>query len=150
MAASPTLPNGELKPHVKRKRRAASETQPMSRLSQSNSPAMRDGAKGGDLKSLTPGNDANGAKTPVKAESTELDVDDGVEAKVNGHVSPPLPDDRFDVDERDRGPLLPDHLREALRRYKKERGGGSAGFRGLSMEGKIATASRTGGKRLFR
>ena len=56
----------------------------------------------------------------------------------------------FDVEERDRGPLTPDHLREALRRYKKEREGGSAGFQGLSMLGRETTASRVGSKRLFR
>ena len=54
------------------------------------------------------------------------------------------------VEERDRGPLTPDHLREALRRYKKDREGGSAGFQGASMQGKERVAARTGGKRLFR
>ncbi|KAL2354744.1 histone-fold-containing protein [Cryomyces antarcticus] len=53
-------------------------------------------------------------------------------------------------EERDRGPLTPDHLREALRRYKKDREGGGAGFQGLSLEGRENTASRMGGKRLFR
>lgn len=57
---------------------------------------------------------------------------------------------RFAVEERDRGPLTPDHLREALRRYKKDREGGSAGFQGLSMLGKETTASRAGSRRLFR
>jgi len=52
--------------------------------------------------------------------------------------------------EYDRGPLQPDHLREALRRYKKSRAGGSVGFTGLSLEGKEVAASRMGGKRLFR
>ena len=56
----------------------------------------------------------------------------------------------YTVEERDRGPLTPDHLREALRRYKKTRDGGSAGFAGLSMLGKEATASRAGGRCLFR
>ena len=37
------------------------------------------------------------------------------------------------VHERDRGPLTPDHLREALRRYKKDREGGGAGFMGMSL-----------------
>jgi transcription initiation factor TFIID subunit 11 len=35
----------------------------------------------------------------------------------------------------DRGPLTPDHLREALRRYKKERTGQSAGVMGVSLKG---------------
>ncbi|KAF2141830.1 uncharacterized protein K452DRAFT_308885 [Aplosporella prunicola CBS 121167] len=52
--------------------------------------------------------------------------------------------------ERDRGPLTPDHLREALRRYKKDREGGGMGFLGLSLEGRERTAGRMGGRRLFR
>ncbi|KAL1641253.1 hypothetical protein SLS58_006155 [Diplodia intermedia] len=52
--------------------------------------------------------------------------------------------------ERDRGPLTPDHLREALRRYKKDREGGAMGFLGLSLEGRERTAGRMGGKRLFK
>lgn len=55
-----------------------------------------------------------------------------------------------DIEECDRGPLAPDHLREALRRYKKRRGGGSVGFTGLSLEGRETTAPRMGGRRIFR
>jgi transcription initiation factor TFIID subunit 11 len=54
------------------------------------------------------------------------------------------------IDECDRGPLLPDHLREALRRYKKSRRGGGVGFTGLSLEGREMAAPRLGGRRLFR
>ena len=54
------------------------------------------------------------------------------------------------VRERDRGPLLPDHLREALRRYKHDRSGGTVGFTGLSLEGRETAAVRNGGRRLFR
>ena len=54
------------------------------------------------------------------------------------------------LEECDRGPLLPDHLREALRRYKKGREGGTVGFTGLSLEGREVAASRMGGRRLFR
>ncbi|KAI9654778.1 MAG: hypothetical protein M1821_005772 [Bathelium mastoideum] len=54
------------------------------------------------------------------------------------------------VQEMDRGPLTPDHLREALRRYKKDRDGGGAGLQGLSLDGRENTASRMGGRRLFR
>jgi len=50
----------------------------------------------------------------------------------------------------DKGPLTPDHLREALRRYKKDQEGGAAGFGGLSLEGPERTLARTGGRRLFR
>lgn len=57
---------------------------------------------------------------------------------------------QYDVQECDRGPLLPDHLREALRRYKKRRSGGPVGFTGLSLEGRENTAPRMGGRRLFR
>ena len=54
------------------------------------------------------------------------------------------------IEECDRGPLLPDHLREALKRYKKSRYGGTVGFTGLSLEGKENAAPRTGGRKLFR
>lgn len=56
----------------------------------------------------------------------------------------------FDVKEMDKGPLTPDHLREALRRYKKDREGGGAGLLGMSLHGKDAVASRTSGRRLFK
>ncbi|KAF2092076.1 TAFII28-domain-containing protein [Saccharata proteae CBS 121410] len=49
-----------------------------------------------------------------------------------------------------RGPLTPDHLREAVRRYKKDREGGAMGFLGLSLEGRERTAGRMAGKRLFK
>ncbi|KAK8153636.1 hTAFII28-like protein conserved region-domain-containing protein [Phyllosticta citrichinensis] len=54
------------------------------------------------------------------------------------------------LSEWDRGPLTPDHLREALRRYKRDREGGAMGFLGLSLEGRERTAGRMGGRRLFR
>jgi len=50
----------------------------------------------------------------------------------------------------DRGPLTPDHLREALRRYRKEHPGGGAGYSGLSLKGKEIAAARMGGRKLFR
>lgn len=50
----------------------------------------------------------------------------------------------------DKGPLMPAHLREALRRYKRDRDGGGAGFAGLSLDGPETAAGRMGGKRLFR
>lgn len=50
------------------------------------------------------------------------------------------------------GPLLPDHLREALRRYKKNGEGGGAGVEGTSFGLGLSGsgAMRLGGKRLFR
>ena len=57
---------------------------------------------------------------------------------------------RVDIPESDRGPLMPDHLREALRRYKKDREGGSAGLQGMSLHGREQMASRTAGRRLFK
>lgn len=50
----------------------------------------------------------------------------------------------------DKGPLTPAHLREAIRRYKRDREGGGAGFAGMSLEGVERTMGRTGGRRLFR
>lgn len=54
------------------------------------------------------------------------------------------------VEECDRGPLLPDHLRESLRRYKKSRSGGMVGYTGISLERPEVAAPRMGGRRLFR
>lgn len=52
----------------------------------------------------------------------------------------------------DLGPLLPDHLREALRRYKKDGEGGGVGVEGTSVGlGVLGSgAARLGGKRMFR
>jgi transcription initiation factor TFIID subunit 11 len=50
----------------------------------------------------------------------------------------------------DKGPLTPAHIREALRRYKRDREGGGAGFAGMSLEGVERTLGRTGGRKLFR
>jgi transcription initiation factor TFIID subunit 11 len=50
----------------------------------------------------------------------------------------------------DKGPLTPAHLREAMRRYKRDRDGGGSGFAGMSLEGVERTMGRTGGRRLFK
>lgn len=52
----------------------------------------------------------------------------------------------------DLGPLLPDHFREALRRYKRDGEGGGTGMAGVSFGlGVQGTgAARLGGKKLFR
>lgn len=57
---------------------------------------------------------------------------------------------RRQIEEVDRGPLLPDHLREALRRYKQAQYGGTVGFTGLSLEGKDNAAARMGGRKMFK
>ena len=50
------------------------------------------------------------------------------------------------------GPLLPDHFREALRRYKRDGEGGGTGLAGISVG--LGTpgigSARLGGKRLFK
>ncbi|MCJ1398870.1 hypothetical protein MMC11_002071 [Xylographa trunciseda] len=52
----------------------------------------------------------------------------------------------------DLGPILPDHLREALRRYKRDGEGGGAGVEGTSLGLGLSGAGsmRLGGRRLFR
>ncbi len=53
----------------------------------------------------------------------------------------------------DLGPLLPDHLREALRRYKRagEGGGVGMGAQSLAGMGMLGVGSaRVGGRRLFK
>lgn len=54
-----------------------------------------------------------------------------------------------------RGQLLPDHIREALRRYKRDGEGGGTGMSGLSqpmmgVRGAFTWQAGSGGKRLFR
>ena len=56
------------------------------------------------------------------------------------------------VERTDLGPLLPDHFREALRRYKRDGEGGGVGLAGVSVGlGITGTgAARLGGRRLFK
>ncbi len=96
----------------------------------------------------------------VKKEQSSTPTEAGTQP--NGHVPEETSEDgegvypggagglSTSIEECDRGPLLPDHLREALRRYKKSRKGGTVGFTGLSLEGREMAAPRTGGRRLFR
>lgn len=53
---------------------------------------------------------------------------------------------------RDLGPLLPDHFREALRRYRRDGEGGGTGLTGVSVGLGLpgSGSARMGGKRLFR
>ena len=99
-----------------------------------------------DTSGKTMSNNALTASPQALSQGTEFSAvsPDGGHDREQGKPS------KLNVDERDRGPLTPDHLREALRRYKKDREGGSAGFQGLSMLGREPTASRAGGKRLLR
>lgn len=85
----------------------------------------------------------------VKVEEGTLMGGNGTELLEDATPTQQLPYQPL-VQEIDRGPLTPDHLREAVRRYKKDREGGSAGFVGRSLHGVERTAARTGGKRLFR
>ena len=50
------------------------------------------------------------------------------------------------------GPILPDHLRESFRRYKKDGEGGGVGIGGYSVGLGLpgAGVARAGGRRLFR
>lgn len=94
---------------------------------------------------------ANGTNGHLDSDDTEVDEPTDVE-DVKG---PEIPTDnnlglRTLIEECDRGPLLPDHLRESLRRYKQSRYGGTVGFTGLSLEGRDVAAVRHGGRRLFR
>lgn len=95
-------------------------------------------------------------------DDTQPDTDEDVTA-TNGHHSTANGDGesapkmreasmgvRRHIEEVDRGPLLPDHLREALRRYKRAQYGGTVGFTGLSLEGKDNAAARMGGRKLFK
>ncbi|KXS94420.1 hypothetical protein AC578_9356 [Pseudocercospora eumusae] len=88
-----------------------------------------------------------------KPDKDELDLDDLPDDF--GNVQPGAWGLSKYIEECDRGPLLPDHLREALRRYKKSRAGGNVGFTGISMfgvDGRDVAAPRIGGggKRMFR
>jgi transcription initiation factor TFIID subunit 11 len=48
------------------------------------------------------------------------------------------------------GPLMPDHIREAMRRYRKGREGGDGGMRGVSLTAMRGGLAGLGGRRLFR
>lgn len=77
---------------------------------------------------------------------------DGEGEKVDGEQkqTTQMKKPQLEVKEMDKGPLTPDHLREALRRYKRDREGGGVGYQGISQYGRANTAVRTGGRRLFK
>lgn len=89
----------------------------------------------------------NGSAGVNGTQSSSTTKGDGAEAPLYPGGASAL---QTSIEECDRGPLLPDHLREALRRYKKAHRGGAVGFTGYSLEGKTGTAARMGGRRLFR
>ena len=100
------------------------------------------------LTAAADGQTTSNAATPTEnTQSAEATQDAGFQSEPETQLETSI---ILHVDERDRGPLTPEHLREALRRYQKDRVGGSAGFQGMSMLGREMTASRTGGRRLFR
>lgn len=78
------------------------------------------------------------------------DLDDDIFA--SGPSAPPPTTSQNKKPPRDLGPLLPDHFREALRRYKRDGEGGGAGLGGLSLGIGLqgTAAARIKGKRLFR
>jgi len=95
----------------------------------------------------SPANAAQNESSPPASQKDEGDTISALHLRSGGAAGLSA-----EIPECDRGPLLPDHLREALRRYKKRRGGGSVGFTGLSLEGRENTAAGMGGggRRLFR
>lgn len=59
------------------------------------------------------------------------------------------PEDRIGHEDNP-GPLLPDHLREAARRHRKDGEGGTSTVKGMGRVGVEPLVSRSGQKRLFR
>lgn len=94
-----------------------------------------------DFSSENPNNEIFQAASPTDAFSQISHA-----AAADGHRAPQRPK------QRDLGPLLPDHFREALRRHKRDGEGGGTGLQGVSTGlGLPGSGSiRLGGKRLFR
>lgn len=125
---------------------------------QTNHVAKKVGMMDGDASGSTTQASSSTAAQPnghAASDDTQPNTDDGsatLPGTDDSGVRPVSPSQniRRELSDHDRGPLTPDHLREALRRYKKSRYGGTVGFTGLSLEGKDVAAARVGGKRLFR
>lgn len=86
------------------------------------------------------------AAQPETSQTGEHADESADEESIPQHALPPNPH---------RGPLLPQHIREALRRYKHDNEGGGVGFSGLSMgslgvKGSYVWGQGGGGRRLFR
>ena len=174
MAAQPERPNGSVNPAFTKLQKMHTvieedddRSEPQGDVSQKISP------EGQDLEDSekTRDNSSPDGDRPIKEERHEMTVGtvqatpnrkvNGESMPQNGHQDSDTQDGFKNVqpgawglsksiEECDRGPLHPNHLREALRRYKKARSGGTVGFTGLSLEGKEVAAPRMGGKRLFR
>lgn len=71
----------------------------------------------------------------------------------NGEGDAPVKDKETEGEE-PRGPLRPEHLREALRRYRKSQEGGGVGMQLIwhqqQQNGVERFPTRTGGRRIFR
>jgi transcription initiation factor TFIID subunit 11 len=101
----------------------------------------------------TPPNESQKVSTKIPKKRKAEDEEDKFLATLPddfGNVEPGAWGLSKAIEDPDRGPLLPDHLREALRRYKRSRSGGSVGFTGISLEGRDGVAPKMGGRRLFR
>lgn len=167
LATAEKRPDGEDNPVAKRLR--GEKAEPTKKLEAEKANGNKD--TNGD------NNDSMDVDASVKQESSspatkdqpnseETQADTGSSATLtNGHEGDTQKDDddddeevvqeaslgvRRQIDRVDRGPLLPDHLREALRRYKRAQYGGAVGFTGLSLVGKDNAAARMGGRKLFR
>ena len=94
-----------------------------------------------DFHMANPNNDIYSAESSGSALQDLMKAAQGAAEPMNQHV------ERTDL-----GPLLPDHFREALRRYKRDGEGGGVGLAGVSVGlGVPGTgAARLGGRRLFK
>lgn len=130
-ASAERLPTGELKARIIEESRKKRESNAQSRT-QNAQTKSEGGAEDIKMEPSSP----NGV-----LDSVEVDGEGKEEDGVNPF---------FEVEEMDKGPLAPDHIREALRRYKRDREGGGAGLQGMSLHGREVAAARTGGRRIFR
>ena len=94
-----------------------------------------------DFSSNNPNNEIFQATSPMDALGQLSHA-----AAVNGHQAGQKPQ------QRNLGPLLPDHFREALRRHKRDGEGGGTGLQGVSTGLGLpgSGSARLGGKKLFK
>ncbi|KAK8199146.1 hTAFII28-like protein conserved region-domain-containing protein [Phyllosticta capitalensis] len=154
-AASPALPKGVPTP-------AASQSNTQNQSASQDATANANGTQPSASSAIsittsmaTDSSQSQDAAKPSTDDSSSKDKDKDMDDEKKSPIEafPKIPSDtplRERLNEWDRGPLTPDHLREALRRYKRDREGGAMGFLGLSLEGRERTAGRMAGRRLFR